>query len=272
MQILPELICNFGTAIAYYFRLKKNLHTHSYRMESGIIAYTRQKSLFDRLEVLANNLANTETNGFKSDLSVYMKNNNKIDGERNPTSKMLMSTDLSAGTFRATGRPLDIAIDGDGFFEVDTPLGPRFTRAGSFSLDDQGQIITAQGYVVQGSGGAVALDPNDTEIRIDKNGEISALNNGEQVVRGQIGVVTFADKSQLKKVGNSLFSSETAPENAATGTYTISQGTLEQSNVNSISQITELIDVTRGVQQVAKIIDTQYQLERNAVSRIAGTQ
>ncbi len=241
-------------------------------MEAGIIAYTRQKSLFDRLEVLANNIANTETTGFKSDLSVYMKDNNKIDGERNPTSKMLMSSDMSPGSFKATGRPLDIAIEGDGFFEVDTPLGPRYTRAGSFTIDEQGQIITPQNYVVQGAGGAINLDPSDIEIKIDVNGEITALNNGERIIRGQVGVVNFEDKSKLKKVGNSLFSAETAPETAPTGTYKISQGTLEQSNVNSVSQITELIDVTRGVQQVAKIIDTQYQLERNAVSRIAGTQ
>ncbi len=241
-------------------------------METEVIAYVKQKSLFDRLDVLANNVANANTNGFKSDLSVYLKDNSVVNGKVVPTPMMTTASDMQAGPLNATGRPLDVAIDGNGFFEVDTPLGPRFTRAGSFTLNAEGQIVTPEGYAVQGDGGAINMDPNDTEILIAGNGEITALNNDLRVSRGTIGIVNFADQSQLRKVGNTYFASPQGPETADPTTFKISQGTVENSNVNSVYQLTELIDVSRDVQQIAKIINDQHSLVRNAVSRIAGTQ
>lgn len=241
-------------------------------MDAKVIAYARQRSLFDRLDVLSNNIANVNTNGFKADLSVYYPSTNKIDGKPNPLSNMTMATDMQAGAMSATGRPLDVAIEGEGFFEVDTPLGPRFTRAGSFTLNGEGQIVTPEGYAVQGDGGAILMDAADTEVIIGGNGEVTALNNGERVLRGVLGVVNFADKSQLQKVGNTYFSTVQAPETADPVTYKLSQGTVEGSNVNSVYQLTELIDVSRTVQQVARIINDLYSMERNSITRIAGTQ
>ncbi len=241
-------------------------------MDATIIAYARQKSLYERMEVLANNVANADTTGFKADLAVYVNDNKKINGEDNPAPKMLITTDLSEGAYKSTGRPLDIAIQGDGYFQLETPLGARYSKAGSFTINDQGQLATQQGYILLGDAGAITLEPDDQEIRIDRNGEVVVKNNGLSAIRGQIGVVTFQDKSTLTKVGNNVFSSTASPEQLTIDQYEISQGVVEKSNVNSIVQMTELIDVTRGVQQVAKIIDTQYQLERNAVSRIAGAK
>ncbi|MDX1949858.1 MAG: flagellar hook-basal body complex protein [Rickettsiales bacterium] len=240
-------------------------------MEATVIAYARQKTLFSRMEVLANNVANSDTSGFKSDLAVYLNDNKVINGKANPVPKMIIQPDLSAGSFKSTGRPLDVAIQGDGYFQLETPAGTRFTKSGSFTINDQGQLSTQQGYILQGDAGAITLEPDDQEIRIDRNGEVTVKNNGLSAIRGQIGVVTFQNPSSLVKVGNNNFSSSEAPEQLTIDQYEIAQGVVEQSNVQSVKQITELIDVSRGVQQLAKIIDTQYQLERNAVSRIAGS-
>lgn len=238
-------------------------------MDPAILAYARQKSLFNRLEVTSNNVANVNTSGFKADLAVYSESTNRIDGEKNPSPHMNVAVDLSQGPIAATYRQLDVAIEGEGFFAVDSPLGTRYTRAGSFTINQDGLLVTKEGYPVQSDGGQITFEPDDHQFEIAYNGEVYALKNGTQELRGQIGVFNFTDKSSLEKAGESYFKSSENPQLAIPNEeYTLAQGMLEQSNVNSVKQVTELIDVSRSVQQVAKIISDQHDLIRNSVTRI----
>lgn len=238
-------------------------------MDPAILAYSRQKSLFGRLEIVSNNVANTNTSGFKSDLAVYTKSTDKIDGSLNPSPKMKIAVDSSQGPLKPTYRQLDAAIKGEGFFGVDSPLGTRYTRSGSFTINNEGVLVTKDGWPVQSDGGQINFEPGDSQFSISDNGEIYAVNGDKQELRGQIGVFKFADKSGLEKVGNSNFKSSSTPEIAQVGEdFTIEQGMLEDSNANSVTQITELIDITRSVQQVTRIISDQHDLIRNSVTRI----
>lgn len=238
-------------------------------MDPAILAYARQKSLFNRLEVTANNVANSNTSGFKADLAVYNEATNKVNGSRNPSPKMQVAVDTSQGPLTATYRQLDVAIDGEGFFAVDSPLGARYTRSGSFTINRDGTLVSKDGWPVQSDGGQINFEPSDHEFEITANGEVYAVNDGNKELRGQIAVFKFADKSSLEKMGNSYFKSDSQPEIAQVVTdFTVAQGMLEQSNANSIQQMTELIDISRSVQQVAGIISDQHDLIRNSVTRI----
>lgn len=239
-------------------------------MDAELIAYARQRTLFQRLEVAANNIANQNTSGFKQELAVYMKADNKIDGARNPNPNMLLSTNLEEGEFNATGRQLDVAIKGKGaYFQVETPLGSRYTRAGSLQINNENVLVTNQGYPVLGDGGSISLQPEDTDIIINESGEIFAQTQNGLELRGTLGVVKFADQTSLKKAGENLFSSEVDPEGALPKEdYRIAQGMVETSNVKGVEQINELVEINRAVVTTSKIITDQNQLMRSAVSRI----
>jgi flagellar basal-body rod protein FlgF len=238
-------------------------------MDASIIAYSAQKSLFNRLEMVANNVANANTAGFKGDLAVYMKTGGKINGKPIPVPDMDIATDLQQGGLRATGRQLDVAIQGNGFFQVDTPLGARFTRSGTFFVNSEGALVTAEGYAVIGSGGPISLQSTDVQLKIGEDGTIVSITPEGDEPRGGIGVFKFADNSKLEKVGNTFFKTDETPETAEVrADFRIAQGMVEDSNVSSIAQMTEMIDVSRSVQSLAKIVNDQHNLIRSAVQRL----
>ena len=242
-------------------------------MDASIIAYKSQKNLLDRLEIVSNNVANVNTSGFKNELAAYMKPTGTVNGKPNPIPPMKVAVDLQQGNLKETGRQFDAAIQGEGFFQVETPLGPRYTRSGNFFTDAEGALVTKEGYAVIGDGGPINIDPADYQITIGEDGTITALGATGEEIRGKLGVFKFNDRSQLEKAGNSYFKTEQTAETAEPVTdYKIAQNMLEESNVNSVGQMTEMIDISRSVQTVAKIIQDQHQLERSAVQRIAGTR
>jgi flagellar basal-body rod protein FlgF len=241
-------------------------------METEVIAYARQRSLFQRLEVVANNVANANSNGFKKDLNLYLRNDQNVSDEISTIPDTATVTSLTAGEFTPTQRPLDVAINGKGFFRVETPLGTRYTRDGSFSIDTEGNLVTKEGYLVQGDGGAITLTAEDDNIEIGDNGEIYTTTSNGRQQRGTIAVANFTDESVLQKAGNNYFQSEVEPEAEANPElFKLVQGMVEKSNVNSVMEITELIDITRSVEQVAKIISDQHSIARNTFNKIAGT-
>lgn len=239
-------------------------------MDASILAYSRQKTLFDRLDLTANNVANQNTSGFKKELAVYLPSTNTIDGKRNPAPTMLASTDLASGEYNSTGRNLDVAIQGKGFFQIDTPNGPRYTRAGGLYIDADGSLTTLQGYPIAGDGGVVTFQPDDKNIKIAEDGVIFAESQDGLVQRGQLSVVNFADQSSLQKTGENLFTTSDAGEVAIPLTdYKIAQGMLESSNVRPVDQINELIKLNRAVAETTRIISDQHSLMRDAVSRLS---
>lgn len=249
-------------------------------MENTIyIAMSRHIGLFSQLDTVANNVANMDTDGYKAQRVRFQEHLRDI-GTTYPlqasfTNDIATYHSMDQGALKGTGRQLDVAINGKGFFQVETPLGQRYTRAGSFALDATGNLINAQGYRVLSAGGAaVTLAPDDTKITINQEGVVSAVGpDGETAIRGQIGVVNFANLQELKKAGNGLYSSEQAAVPGVPGVdFRIAQGMLEKSNVNGIKEMTNLVKINRTAASAAQIIQDVHELERQTISTITRQQ
>lgn len=217
-----------------------------------------------RLEVIANNLANINTTGFKRD-SMFVQVLKKTglvrlqDGGELAGFDVKQFTDFSESSHVPTNNPLDVAIQGRGFFVVETAHGMRYTRNGSFMLSADGSLVTAQGYPVMGVGGRIQFPG----IQKSAQGNIAITVTGEilldKSVIGKLRVVDFENESELKKQGDSLFST-TAKEQfteADGKTTVIRQGFLEESNVDGIEEMIEMVELNRSFEADQKSL--QYQ-------------
>ena len=155
--------------------------------------------------------------------------------------------DFTQGALNSTGRPMDMAISGDAFFVIETPDGLLYTRNGRFTTTAEGQIVDFRGNTVAGKGGLVTLPEGTSpaQMHVSDNGGITV--NGQQI--GALKLVKFQDNSNLVPVGNGCFklaeSAEAAPQEAREGDYTVRQGFTENSNVDTVSELVDLISVTR---------------------------
>lgn len=244
-------------------------------MENTIlVGLSRQVALRRELDVIANNLANVGTTGYKSEgvqFEEFIAPRAQTDDFSHPLDRLVSfvidretRTDLSQGSFQQTGNQFDAAIDGDGFFVVETPEGERFTRAGSFALNTDGELVTMAGYRVLGNAGPIVLDPNDTEFTIAADGTIST-RDGE---RGRLRLVRFEDPSQLIKQGDNLFNSNGEPQPVEPRTRVV-QGSIEKSNVNPVLEIGRMIEVTRAYTTLANLMSRTDELRRSAIERLA---
>lgn len=221
-----------------------------------------------RLEVLANNLANIDTTGFKKEnIFVQVLNEtNNLSATANATGKGELAgldvkqfTDFSAGSMRPTNNPLDIAIEGNGFFVIETPRGIRYTRNGNFMLAADGTVVTLQGQPVMGSGGKIQFPQlqkiTDGKLAISENGEIT-LN---QTAIGKFKIVDFENLTKLKKEGSSVFVApdDERPREVENSTTKIRQGYLEESNVEGIAEMIAMVELNRSFESDQKSI--QYQ-------------
>lgn len=237
-----------------------------YMAATGALAYKK------RLEILANNLANVNTVGFKKEMNCseafYLaeteptKIGQAADGRdsQGPAfwTRLKSQTDFSAGPLQETGNRFDLAIIGRGFFTVQTPHGIQYTRRGDFTLNRDGILVTQQGYPVMGEGGEVTVESNANPY--DKNGhKFSVGDDGAVSVDGKqidkLRIVDFEKPHLLEKVGHSFFKTgkihvtESLPEN-----FRVEQGSLELSNVNALQMMVELIEVVRGYESYQKVI------------------
>lgn len=207
------------------------------------------------LDTQANNIANASTAGFKAEQLVYraveaeIKNTGDPQQQTQPGDKQMLvagvassnTTDFSIGSIRETGRNLDVALEGDAFLQIQTPRGPRYTRAGSLTLDSTGQLVTHNGDLVVGSRGAITI-PNNGQISIGEDGTISV---GTQTV-DRLKLVRFNNpNAALEKEGNSLFVATGAEKPLANTNTRVVQGALENSNINSISEMVAMINNNR---------------------------
>lgn len=232
------------------------------------IAISRQGGTFKNLDVVANNVANANSAGFKADMAFYQSN--KIAGASGAQVEMKVVSDLSQGPISDTGRPLDAAIDGEGFFVIQTPLGKRYTRAGNFRIDEQGQLVNPNGYPVQGDGGAIIFNETDLSPEIREDGSIRVLVGKNKEERGTLSVVKFQDKAGLKKLGNSLFTSAEIPKTAdPEEDFRIVQGSIEGSNVNPVIEMTRMIEINRSAGRTSSFLNDINELQRRAISTIA---
>ncbi len=246
-------------------------------------AATGMQAQATNVDVISNNLANTNTAGFKfqranfQDLmyqEVSAPGSQNAAGNQVPTGIQIgmgvrtagVERMFSEGSFQQTGNPLDVAIQGQGLFEVLRPNGQlAYTRAGNFSLDSQGQLVTPDGYVVQP---AITIPANSTNVHIASDGTVTVLQPGStsSTSVGQIQIVNFINPAGLQGVGQSLYEqtlSSGAPTTGTPGTNsmgTIGQGMLEMSNVNAVQEMVNLIAAQRSYEMNSKSVKAADQM------------
>jgi flagellar basal-body rod protein FlgF len=243
---------------------------------SLLISLSQQLAAYRSMDVIANNLANLSTPGFKRESAKFEEFITEVRPAEGQTGTQKMSfvkdagiaRDLGQGNITATGAPLDIAINGKGFFTVTTPQGTRYTRDGHFSLNAAGQIVTSDGHAVQGEGGAIVINPQDGDIHIAKDGTISSVVNGTLNQLGKLKLADFADPASLTKDGSNLY---TTAQAAQPSTATIAQGALESSNVQPVVEISKMIEVLRAYEATATLAKAQEDLTREAITKLGET-
>jgi flagellar basal-body rod protein FlgF len=246
-----------------------------------LVGLSRQVALSRELDVIANNIANVNTSGFKSDGSVFeefigptARSNGITVGDSRVSFVRDRGTwlDLSQGAIDRTGSPLDVAIGGSGFFAVQTPAGERYTRNGAFQINANGELVTSAGYQVLGDGGPIKFQPKDHSVAVSADGTISVQdgdNNKTDSQRGKLRVVGFDKPEQLQKDGTSTFTAPDGVTAQADTTSRFMQGSLEKSNVRAVVEMTRMIEVTRSYTQMANILSQQADLQRTAIDKLA---
>lgn len=248
-----------------------------------------------KMDTIANNLANVNTPGFKRDtqifkeyLSAYEKEPTTITVPRVPASiesfydmqggdKSYVdlagtATDFTQGGLKPTGNPLDLALDGEGFFEVQTPEGVRLTRAGSFTIDGQGRLTTKQGFPVLRAGepgvdgAGRTIQTNGGAISVSDDGQI--LENGAAIAK--LSVVNVKNKDGLQKVGNNFwgFKDTIKPELTSADNVKVTQGFVESSNVNIVSEMADMITATRTFESTQKAIQAYDDMQKKLVNEV----
>ena len=233
---------------------------------ASYIAAAGLKAAFQRLEVATHNLANINSPGYKADKPFFRMLSEAAD-RLSGSSLAGTLTDFSNGSLKKTGNPLDLAINGDGFFSVRTPGGIRYTRNGSFTIAQGGELITQEGYPVlsnQGGTIVIALGPGTAnKVSVSSTGDVSV--DGNRV--GTIGVFRFADTRALLKEGSQTFTSAEVPQEVINPN--IEQGAVEESNVNVIASLLDLIEINRIYEVNQKTVQTLMNtINRRAISDI----
>ena len=238
-----------------------------YTSASGMLPHTRKQ------EAVANNLANASTPGYKKS-DVFIRELSRAEARHQVKKSdwqqpmdIEQFTDYQQGSFDRTGNPLNLAIDGDGFFMIQLPNGERgLTRSGSFVVDANGLLAVPGGGVVLGDGGPIEV--GNEKITVAATGEISAGN----IQVGQIVPVTVADLTELPKVGGSLYLVPKDAQLIRLPQSTIQQGFLEASNVDTVREMIEMIISFRAYEANARAIESQDQSLSQLLSKVAGSQ
>ncbi|PZP83330.1 MAG: flagellar basal-body rod protein FlgF [Azospirillum brasilense] len=232
-------------------------------MDNSIyITLSRQMALFRDMEVTANNIANVDTPGYQGEkllFSDFLVKDVQNTDRRNTAYALDPMTyrDTSSGRMKTTGNTFDVAISGDAYFQVQSPLGVRYTRSGNFQVDAEGNLVTVEGYPVLGNdGGTITLPQNAVNVDINGSGQITV--DGQDA--GQIGMVEFANPQGMTRLGNNFYTAAETP--IPSETARMAQGVLESSNVTAVTEMVRVMNVSRSVGNTAKFIETMYDLER----------
>jgi flagellar basal-body rod protein FlgF len=250
---------------------------------ASLIGLSRQIALHRELEVVANNIANLDTTGFKADGSVFhefLMPGARAGGFQPQDQRLSYVQDRATwhnhtpGPTRTTGNPLDVAIDGDAFLVVQTTRGDRYTRNGALQINNLGEVVTLAGDKVLGDNGPIVLQLTDRDIAITKNGTIK-VREGQSLnsdsTRGKLRLVTFADPQQLRKDGASTFaaSNGVTPTPVPDANTHVVQGAIEKSNVRPVIEMTRMIELTRAYTEVATLLQQQSDLRKNSIQQLA---
>jgi flagellar basal-body rod protein FlgG len=236
------------------------------------------------VEVIANNIANMRTTGYKRQRAEFQdmlyEHVRRIGVQTSTQGNILpVGVDIGSGvktvgtpriitqgTLTQTGGPLDIAIQGDGYFKIQLPDGTfAYTRDGSFQMDAQGRIVTAQGNLVQPG---ITIPPNSSALTINSQGQVSVIvqGNTQPTILGQLTLTSFLNEAGLLPIGDNLFTETPASGNpqdglaATNGLGNLQQGNLEQSNVEPVTEISDLISAQRAYEMNSKVISAADQM------------
>jgi flagellar basal-body rod protein FlgF len=230
---------------------------------AGYATLTRQSGLMREMQVVANNIANISTAGFRREGVVFAEHVRRSgDG---PSVSMARASarhvDLAQAGLSRTGAPFDLAIQGDGFFLVETPEGERLTRAGSFTPSPEGELMTPDGHRLLDQGGAPVFVPPGAIVSVAADGTLSA----DEAPLGRIGLWQPAAPTSLRHQAGTLFSADGVEPVEG---FTLLQGFLEDSNVDPVSEIARMIEVQRAYEAGQKLLESEDQRIRNVVQTV----
>ena len=230
------------------------------------------------LDVIANNVANANTTGFRADRAVFSEflagaqrsENPAINQQNPPRSDHFVQVDAIThdqqdGALRLTGNSLDFGLSGDGFFVVGTPQGERLTRAGSFMMHPDGTLSTHDGHGVLGEDGQpIRISGTAAQVQVSEDGSIQV--DGQRVSKFKL--VRAPDASKLDKESSTYFVPTEGAELAAATNVRVTQGHLESSNVNAVAGLNELITVNRSFDALQRIIETFQKLDERTAREL----
>ncbi len=239
-------------------------------MENSIyIALSKQMALRSNMNMVSNNIANMNTTGYRGQNMMFEEFISDPRGSDDELSFVLNKGQYQSaapGAVKYTGNPLDVAVSGPGYMGVQGPGGEvMYSRAGDFQMDAGGVLTNSNGRPVASAGGAsITIPQGSTEIKIDERGFVS--NQDGQL--GQLMLVEFENIQALEPVGNNLYKTEAAGQPATNSR--IKQGHLEGSNVNSLTEMTKMIDTLRTYQSVQNVLKTENDRLRGAIQKLTG--
>jgi flagellar basal-body rod protein FlgF len=247
-------------------------------MENALlVGLSRQMALRREMDVIANNVANISTNGFKNRsmrFSEHIGQTAKAEvfpGQSQNVSFVIdqgTPIDISAGMVERTGNPLDVAMRGDGFFVVQNAGNQeRLTRDGSFQINAQGQLVTHAGFRVLGDGGPIQIGAGETNVRIAEDGSVLS----DQGVRGRLRMVRVENPRDLRNEGTNTFSTANPPQPAGPQAR-VEPGAVERSNVKPVLEMSRMVEVQRAYASITSLLGRADELRRDAIRRLADTQ
>lgn len=244
-------------------------------MQSGIyVGLSSQMALQKRLDTIADNIANMNTVGFRATEVKFDQMVSNIDNNLNAkVSFVSQGNDFLStrnGELQQTNNPLDFAVKGDGWFAIDTPGGQALTRDGRFTMSETGQLLSTRGYPVLDSGGApIQLNRTAGEPSVGTDGRI--FQNGQVV--GQIGLFTADVSKGYLRYDNSGIITTSAPQPVVDSTQIgVLQGFTEQSNVNAIGEMTQMIQVNRAFESISNLLSSSENSFTDAIKTLGGSQ
>ncbi|WP_039018550.1 flagellar hook-basal body complex protein [Halocynthiibacter namhaensis] len=236
---------------------------------AGYTALTRQSGLMREMQTVANNLANMSTSGYRREGLIFAEHVKRLEGENDSLSMAtanVKNTSLMQGTLTQTAGTFDFAIEGAGFFLIETPAGERLTRAGSFTPSPEGELVTPEGYRLLDNGGSpVFVPPDAPSINLAADGTLSAGNTP----LAQIGLYSPADPNQMRREDGVRFISDagTIPVEGSA----ILQGFIESSNVDPVAEITRMIEVQRAYELGQGFMDKEDERIRSVMRTLGSS-
>jgi flagellar basal-body rod protein FlgF len=265
-------------------------NNYEVKMIEGLyIAASGGTKQLKKLDVLSNNIANISTQGFKRDMLVYeekkppfpqtpligfdVNNLNPFHGSDQAVSYVQVTqslTDFAQGSLIKTDSPLDVALEGEGFFVVDTPLGTRYTRNGNFHLDGLGQLVDKGGNIIMTRSEEPILLPFDTkQITIGQDGSVFGGTELDSESLGRIKIVDFNNRQALTKEGVGLYKiSDSSIKEILVDDVKVLQGFIETSNANVIHEMTQMIETVRQLEAYQKIIQSIDEVDDQSINNL----